>query len=578
MMRAACVPTYRGRRLLLLLALAVGVVALLYRAVYLHVFNKDFLQRQGNARHLRVITLPAHRGMITDRNGEPLAVSTPVDSVWANPKDFSFTPQSLAPLAQLLAVDAGQIAKMLAERRNREFVYIKRHVHPGLAQQVMALNLPGIDLQREYRRYYPAGEVTAHILGFTNIDDVGQEGLELAYDEWLRGTPGAKRALKDGKNRIVEDVESLRPAQPGHELALSVDRRLQYLAYRELKTAVREHAASSGSAVILDAQSGAILAMVSQPSYNPNSRSGRAAQRLRNRSLTDVFEPGSTIKPFTVACALENGPYVPATPIDTTPGRMRIGRKVIRDVHNYGLIDVATVISKSSNVGAAKIALTLPPQTMWSLFDELGFGKPTGIGFPGEAAGMVTDLPRWKPLERATLSFGYGLSVTPLQLAKAYAVLANDGLRPVLTLLHSKEQVPAQERLLSGATVTAVRSMLEAAVSDAGTGKFARVAGYRVAGKTGTVRSSIAGGYSTRDYISVFAGMAPASRPRLVMVVMIKEPRKGQYYGGLVAAPVFGRVMSDALRLLNIAPDGMAPIEKPVLLHTGVPGALKDPA
>ncbi len=547
---------YPLRRCLLLLLLAAAAVVLAGRAMYLHVFNKDFLQNEGAARHLRVVTLPAHRGLITDRHGEPLAVSTAVDSIWANPKDLMSVPVRLPELAALLDQDIAALSRHLAERGAREFVYLKRHVSPELAGRVMALKLPGVDLQREYRRFYPSGEVSAHVLGFTNIDDIGQEGLELAYQDWLKGEPGAKRAIKDGLNRIVADVESLRAPRPGKDLVLALDRRLQYLTYRELKAQVLAHRARAGAAVVLDVATGEVLAMADQPAYNPNRRVGRDSTRYRNRALTDVFEPGSTLKPFIVALALESGRWQPASPIDTAPGYLQVGRKRVTDIHNYGLLDVTGVIAKSSNVGVTKIALAMPPEGLWSLYRAVGFGALSGTGFPGEATGILTDYRGWDDVEYATHAFGYGLSVTPLQLAQAYTVLASDGvLRP--TSLLKLARVPAPRRVLKLETVQAMRGMLELAVGDTGTGKLAQVPGYRVAGKTGTVRVSTAGGYSTRDYISVFAGMIPASHPRLVMAVMIVGAQGGEYYGGLVAAPVFGRVMASAMRLLDIAPDAL---------------------
>jgi cell division protein FtsI (penicillin-binding protein 3) len=418
----------------------------------------------------------------------------------------------------------------------------------------MGLGVPGIALQREYRRYYPAAEVTSHLLGFTDIDDVGQEGLELAFNQWLQGVPGSKRVIKDRHGRTVENLESVRLPEPGKSLVLSIDRRIQFLAYRALKTTVQEHKASGGSAVVLDVRSGEILAIVNQPAANPNDRQRINSQLLRNRAVTDVFEPGSTLKPFTVAMALESGAYRPSTLINTSPGTLKVGRNRVRDVHNYGLIDVARVISKSSNVGTTKIALSLPAEKLWSLYKKLGFGSTSQLGFTGEQNGVLRHFSQWNPIAHANHSFGYGLSVTSLQLAQAYAVLAADGVKRPLSLLR-REQPPAdEERILSAATARQVRAMMEAVVSHQGTAPKAAVAGYRVAGKTGTARKIVDGRYTTR-YFSVFAGMAPAERPRLVMVVMIDDPRTGSYYGGQVAAPVFSAVMGGALRLLNVTPD-----------------------
>ena len=545
---------YRARRLFLLLLMAGACLVLVWRAVSLQVFSKDFLQTEGHARHLRVVSIPAHRGMILDRNGDPLAVSTPVESVWANPQELITGRDQIAQLARVLKLDLDQLQRLLASHTNREFIYLRRHVSPGLAEQVKALQVPGVALQKEYRRYYPAGEVAAHVVGFTNIDDVGQEGLELAFGDWLRGEPGAKRVIMDGQRHIIEDVESIRQPRAGQDLTLSIDRRIQYLAYRELKAGLAEHKARSASAVIIDVQRGEVLAMVNQPSYNPNNRHRLRSSHLRNRAVTDVFEPGSTLKPFTVAAALESGRYHPSTPIETAPGWYQVGVNTVRDVHDYGLLDVSGVISKSSNVGVSKIALSLPPEDLWSLLSRVGFGAETGSGFPGESSGLLAHYRRWRDIETATLSFGYGMSATPLQLAQAYVVLANDGIyRPISFLL--RDEIPPGQRVLSSQVARQVMDMLEEAVGPEGTAPAARVAGYRVAGKTGTVHKSVAGGYSSDRYVSVFAGLAPASDPRLVMVVMVNEPSNGKHFGGQVAAPVFSRVMSGALRLLAIPPD-----------------------
>jgi len=495
--------------------------------------------------------------MITDRHGEPLAISTPVDSVWANPQELIVARDRLPELAGLLGLPVDGVQQLLAGRGDREFVYLRRHVAPDLAREVMAFGLPGVALQREYRRYYPAGEVAGHVLGFTNIDDVGQEGIELAYDDHLRAEPGSKQVIKDRLGHVIDEVGSIREPRPGHDLRLSLDRRIQYLAYRELKAAVQRHNASSATAVVLDVRTGEVLAMVNQPSFNPNNRRVLQGKNYRNRAVTDVFEPGSTLKPFTIAAALESGRYQPGTVIDTTPGWFQVGRLTVRDIRDFGPIDVTTVITKSSNVGASKIALDLPGEEFWQVLDRVGFGAPTGSGLPGEVAGMLTSPRRWGPVEKATLSYGYGLSVTPLQLAQAYGVLANGGIRVPVSLLARDEQ-PAGERVLSQTTVSDLVRMMETVVSPVGTARRAAVTGYRVAGKTGTVKKSVAGGYSDNSYVAVFAGMAPASRPRLVTVVMVNEPRGKEYYGGLVAAPAFARIMAGALRLMNITPDDPA--------------------
>lgn len=553
---ALTTPIYPARRLFVLGLFVLAMLGLLVRAVDLQVFKREFLQGQGDARHLRVVSTPAHRGMIVDRNAEPLAISTPVDSIWVNPQEAAAARETLPALARLLGMSRDDLFNRLAQRSQREFVYLRRHVNPDLARQVMALQIPGVSLQREYRRYYPMGEVAAHVLGFTNIDDRGQEGLELGFDEWLAGVPGARRVIRDRLGRAVDDVENIRSPRPGKTLTLSLDRRLQYLAYRELKSAVAAHNAVSGSVVIMDPHTGDVLAMVNQPAYNPNNRKGLRSGVYRNRAVTDVFEPGSTIKPLALAAAMKTGRYTPTTLVDTTPGLLRVGSHTIRDVRNYGAIDLTTVIRKSSNVGASKIALSLEPKQLWSFYTALGLGRTTGSGFPGESAGVMTDSSSWSEVERATLAFGYGLSVTPLQLAQAYSAFANDGVVPQAGFLKDREGASGQ-RVMSALIARETRMMLEQVVRPGGSGTRAAVRGYRVAGKTGTARKSSVGGYVDDRYVAVFAGLAPVSDPQLVVVVMINEPRRGGYYGGVVAAPVFSRVMSESLRLLDVPPDDL---------------------
>ncbi len=559
---------YPLRRWLLLTLFALGTGGLLWRAADLQLLRKDFLQDHGDARALRVVEMPAHRGMITDRFGEPLAISTPVHSVWAAPRKVLASEQQLLTLAKLLDMQPRELKGLLEDRMGRGFVYLRRHLDPDQAEKVAALAIPGVSLEREYRRYYPASEVTAHIVGFTNVDDVGQEGIELEFDKWLRATPGAKRVLKDRFGRTVENVESIRPPSPGKDLVLSIDRRLQYLAYRELKRAVQSTAARGGSIVMLDAHSGEVLAMVSQPSYNPNNRGGLKTGYFRNRAVTDVFEPGSAIKPFTIASAIESGKYSSATMVDTRPGYFSIGGYTIRDLQNYGVIDVATVIKKSSNVGASKIALSLEPKGLWGMLTRVGFGQITESGFPGESAGHLDDYRNWPEVEHATLAFGYGLSVTALQLAHAYAILAAAGVRYPVTLQKLRDR-PEGQRVMTQTTAAEVRRLLEAVVHEGGTGQLAQIAGYRVAGKTGTVHKSAAGGYAEDRYLSVFAGMAPATRPQLVTVVVIDEPGGPQHFGGEVAAPVFAKVASGAMRLMNIAPDDTKALEGQLLAFRG---------
>ena len=566
---------YEKRRLLLLCLYLFGMSALMLRAVDLQVLNKEFLQEHGDARALRVVDIPAHRGMILDRNGEPLAVSTPVNSIWATPRKVLSSGMDLSPLADIISMPDSDLVSMLKDRIGRDFVYIKRQVDPDTAARVAQLDIPGISLDQEFRRYYPAGEVTAHIVGFTNIDDVGQEGLELAYDDWLKGTAGSKRVLKDRLGRIVENVESINIPKPGKNLELSIDLRIQYLAYRELKTAVASHGAIGGTLVMLDAKTGEVMAMVGQPSYNPNNRGDLKSEFFRNRSVTDVFEPGSTIKPFTITAALLSGIYSPATKIDTHPGYFKIGNNTIRDVRDYGVIDVATVIKKSSNVGASKIALSMEPNQLWETLTRFGFGMSTTSGFPGEVSGHLGSATGWSEFELATMAFGYGLSVTTLQLANAYQILAANGR--LLPISFIKTDGPVQgKQIIPTVIATQVRSMLNAVVSDEGTGKRASVNGYKVAGKTGTVHKAVNGGYSEDRYLSLFAGIAPVDNPRLVTVVVIDEPQGREYYGGQIAAPVFSRVMTGALRLMDIPPDDLQDISSQVVvaggnMTTGIP-------
>jgi cell division protein FtsI (penicillin-binding protein 3) len=552
-------------------ALALCGVALIARAVYLQVIDQEFLERQGDARHLRTAKLSANRGMILDRNGEALAVSTPVDTVWADPRKLSQSPQDYARLAKALDRDPQWLARRVTSSGDREFIYLVRHMRPQDAAKVKALGIPGVDTLREYRRYYPAGEVTGHLLGFTNVDDVGQEGLELAFDQWLGGEPGEKRVMRDSLGRTVEDIERIRAPRPGQDLTTSIDLRVQYLAYRELKAAVQANRALSGSVVVLDVQTGEVLAMVNQPTFNPNDREQYRASRYRNRATNDFFEPGSSIKPFIYAAAFEGGRYHPDTLIETGPGMMRVGVKTVKDKHNYGTIDVTTALAKSSNVAVAKVALSLKPQDMWSVLEQLGFGSVTGSGFPGESAGILTSPDHWRPVGQATMSYGYGLSVTPLQLTQAYAVLAAGGIRRPVSL-RKLDAPPPGERVLDEKVARELVTMMEAVVGDEGTARRARVMGFRVSGKTGTAwKASETGGYSRNKYIAVFGGVVPASNPRLAAVVVIDEPTGGAYYGGEVAAPVFSAIMSGALRLLAIPPDDLQSMPATTLVQAQDP-------
>ena len=541
-----------------LIAVFFGLLAssLIARAVHLQVFNKDFLNKQADTRHLRVEKISAHRGTITDRNGEPLAISTPVDSIWANPKELAPAVDDVPQLARVLGVDSQQLIRRITRSMDKEFLYLKRRLSPEKAKEVLALKLPGINVQREYRRYYPAGEVAGHLIGFTDIDDDGQEGLELAFNHWLAGEVGAKRVLKDRHGRSVENVESIRPPHHGKELRASIDLRIQYVAYRTLKAAIQTHSAESGSIVVLDIQTGEVLAIVNQPTYNPNDRSQFTAERYRNRAITDIFEPGSSIKPLVVAAALESGEYRPSSVIDTAPGYVVVGPKTIEDSRNLGRISLTTILARSSNVGVTKLAMSLQSDQLWNTMTQFGLGSLTASGFPGESAGLLTHFNHWRPISQATLAYGYGLSVTPLQLAQAYGVLGNNGqLRPIS--LVALDQPAEGDQIISRDSATAVRRMLEEVVRPGGTGTGAAVTGYRIAGKTGTSWKFAAGGYSKDKYISVFAGLAPASNPRLAAVVVIDEPAGELYYGGDVAAPVFADVMSESLRLLAVPPDAL---------------------
>jgi cell division protein FtsI (penicillin-binding protein 3) len=541
----------RTRLYVVLTVLGLASSALVVRAVDLQVVRKDFYQEQGDARYLRDIDIPVSRGTIFDRNGEPLAVSTPVESIWANPMELLEHADRIGELARATGLDEDSLEKRLVERSDKEFYYIKRHLNPDDAQAVLDLGIPGVSSQREFRRYYPSGEVIGHVLGFTNIDDAGQEGLELAFDQWLAGEKGIKRVIRDRLGHEVENVELVREAKPGRDLTISIDRRIQYLAYRELKAALVEHHASSGSMVILDVPTGEILAMVNQPSFNPNARGNVDPAYRRNRAVTDVVEPGSTMKAFTISAALETGKWKPHTPIDTSPGTYTLYGHTISDVHNKGLIDVTGVITYSSNVGAAKIAATLGRDEMYDVFRRFGFGEVTGCGFPGESPGNLPIAKNWGPVEQATIAYGYGLSVTPLQLAQGYAALANDGRLRSPTFVKGAQ---AQDRAVIDPQIAAtLRTMLETVVHPPGGGIKAAITNYRVAGKTGTSRTAIGGGYQ-KKYISLFAGMVPASQPRLVGVVVIHDPQ-GAYYGALVSAPVFSKVMDGALRLLDVPPD-----------------------
>jgi cell division protein FtsI (penicillin-binding protein 3) len=551
------VPAWRGRFVLLLLI--IGFVGLIARSAYLQGVKQEFLQQKGEARYSRDIELSATRGRILDRNGEVLAGSTPVKSIWAIPEDATLTPAQSRRLAHLLDMDVHEIGRRLAA--GKEFVYIKRQISPDLAATLAALDLPGIHEQPEYRRYYPSGQVAAHVLGFTGVDDIGQEGVELAFESTLAGKPGSRRVIKDRRGHIVEDVESIKQPRNGRDVVLAIDSKIQYHAFAALKQAVAEHHAKAGGLVVLDARSGEILALANLPSYNPNNRTGLSGAQLRNRALTDTYEPGSTLKPFTIGLALEEGKVRSDTLIQTAPGRLTIGGRTISDAHVHGTLTVAQVIQKSSNVGAAKVAATLSSHDMWRMFDAAGFGKAPRLGFPGEAGGRLRPYKSWRPIEQATMSYGHGISVSLMQLAHAYTMFAHEGELIPLSLIRVDGPPPAGTRVFSARTARQVRAMLEMAVQDGGTAPKAQIAGYRVAGKTGTAHK-LEGGRYTDKYVASFVGFAPASDPRLVVAVMIDEPAGRMYYGGEVAAPVFAQVMSSALRALGVKPDApMTPLQ-----------------
>jgi cell division protein FtsI (penicillin-binding protein 3) len=552
-------PSFQLRRAVLLSFLGVFLLAVVASALYRQVIDNEFLKHEGELRYLRALEIPARRGMILDRNGEPLAVSTPVATVWADPGKLVHRPEVVADLAAALGLEPKALAQKIRERSGRAFLYLKRRIGPEQSiavQEVIGRHklVNELGIETEYRRFYPSGEIFGHVIGFTDIDDRGIEGMELAFDKWLKAEPGKRLVIQDGRRRVVAEVERIRSPRHGGDLTLSLDRRLQFLAYRELKRAVRENKASSASAVVLDVTTGEVLAMVNQPAYNPNGKLSGAGSTRRNRALTDVMEPGSTIKPFVVAAAMEAGLVGPETAIDTSPGTLKVGRNRVRDVRNYGTLTTTRVLTKSSNVGSVKIAQRMERAALWGLYDRLGFGRPSDSHFPGEVPGRLRNHEDWSLFEHATHAFGYGFSVTALQLAQAYSVLGADGVRRPVSLLR-RDQVAEGERILSAETVRRVRSMMETVVSAEGTAKEAAIEGYRVAGKTGTAKKAVRGGYAAKRYQAVFAGIAPAANPRFVMVVMVDEPKGKYYYGGKVAAPVFARVMQGALRLFNVPPD-----------------------
>ena len=543
----------RGRLMLVAGALGLCSLALIVRAVDLQLIDNEFYRQQGNERFLRDIEIPTTRGMITDRNGEPLAVSSPVESVWANPQELIRHPDRLPELAKALGVPPDYLKRKVSQRAEKEFMWLKRRINPAVARRIMAHEVPGVFSQREFRRFYPQGEAVAHVLGFTNIDDYGQEGVELAFDEWLRGKPGSKRVIRDRRGRIVENVDLLRAAQPGKDLTLTIDRRIQYLAYRELKTALLKTGATSGSAVVLDVATGEVLAMANLPSYNPNAVTGDNRDAHRNRAVTDLIEPGSTMKPLTVAAGLEAGVIKPQTLFNTNPGWIANGRYRTTDHHNYGVLDTTGVITKSSNVGASKIAALLSNEELHGFLRRFGYGRTTGSGFPGEASGLFPAPSQWSGTSKQTISYGYGLSATPLQIAHAYATIGNGGRAIAPTFV--KGQANEVKEVLDPVIAHQVLKMMQTVTEKGGTATQAAILGYHVAGKTGTARKAIAGGYSRR-YVSFFAGLVPVDNPRFSMTVVINDPDPSLgYFGGLVSAPVFHNVMEGALRLMDVPPD-----------------------
>lgn len=540
--------------------IATAVLGLVWRVIDLAIFDQHFLRHQGDERFLREVSTPAFRGMILDRNGFPLAISTRVYSAWYNPQTLNASKKELASLAKCMDMKPAELQALVAhnQKSKREFIYIKRSLSPEVAAKIKALNVLGVYTQEDYRRYYPEGEVTSHVVGFTNVDDHGQEGIELGYNGWLQGEQGKKWVIKDRLGRIISDVQLVQEQKPGRDLTLSIDRRIQYLAYRELLAGVQENKAVSGSVVVLDAKTGEVLAMVNQPSFNPNNRpGGRMSDHYRNRAVTDTFEPGSTIKPFSVASALDSGHFKPNTVIDTSPGWIRVGHNIVMDHERQGLLTVTQVLQKSSNVGVTKMVLSLPSNQLWDELHRMGFGEPTGIAFPGEQDGSLVKHDPWGQFVLATMAFGYGISATPLQLARAYSVIANDGVRLPVSLLKLNTP-PAGEQVMNKQRAHELLAMLETVVQKGGTAEAASVPGYRVAGKTGTAKLAGPHGYLQHRYTSTFIGIAPVTNPRLVVAVIIHDPQGKQYYGGQVSGPVFSRIMEGTLRILDIPPDDMS--------------------
>jgi len=552
----------RWRYYFVMLILALLPLAVLAKIAQLQImpseeYGADFLQTQGDARSIRTETIPAHRGLITDRNGEPLAVSTPVTTLIANPQRVQelATPEHIARLAKAMNISVAQLEGRFKRYRNKSFMYLERQLPSAQAERILDLRIPGVFGRQEYKRFYPAGEVTAQLVGFTDINDDGQEGMELAYNAVLTGESGAKKVVKDLTGRVIKDISLVKPASPGNAVRLSIDLRVQYAAYRSLKAAVKKHRAKSGSVIVLDVQTGEVLAMANQPSFNPNDRTNVKLDAIRNRAVTDMMEPGSTVKPFTLLAALESGKFKPESVINTSPGRIKVSYKTFVDPHDYGRLDLAGILTKSSQVGTTKVALQLNPDTTRELFERMGFGESIGSGFPGETSGSLPGYRKWDPVTQATFSFGYGISASALQLARAYSILANDGFRKEVSMV-ALDGAPESVAVIDPKLTGLIRTMLETAASDQGTGKRAMIDGYSVGGKTGTLHKVAAtGGYDQHRYMSIFAGLSPVDQPRIVTIVVIDEPGIGDYFGGLVAAPVFSEVTGSALRLLQVPPD-----------------------
>ena len=545
-----CLSQWRAR--LVLFMLLAGMATLLGRSIYLQGIDNKTLQAEGESRYARVLEVPAKRGRIADRNGNLLAVSTPVSSICALPSDASqLDPGQLRQLAQLLEMSVTDLNALIAAKR--DFVFLKRQVPPEISAKVAALNLPGIYLRKESHRNYPSGEVKAHMLGFTSAENRGQEGIELAFERLLAGQPGYRRVVRDRRGQVVEDVESIRLPRDGEDVTLAMDAGIQYLAYSALHEAMRQHRAKAGSVVVIDVRTGEVLALVNAPTFNPNNRANLSGEQLRNRVFTDTFEPGSIMKPFVAAMAIESGKFRTTTQIDTNSGSFSIDNRTIHDVHPYRTLTVAEIIQKSSNIGAAQLGLAFEPEHMWALYDRLGFGSPTGLGFPGEVSGKLRPAKTWKPVEQATMSYGHGISVSLIQMARAYLAFARDGDLVPLSLTRV-DVPPAGVQIFSPRVALEMRQIMETVVSPGGTAVRAQVTGYRVAGKTGTA-NKIENGRYVNKYVSSFVGLAPVSNPKLVVAVMLDEPSANQHYGGMVAAPVFAQVTEGALRALGVAPD-----------------------